>query len=232
MNKKLEVSGQGVYKPVVKLVRQIRKHHFAEGQKPGGLYFELLTYWAFASGVSGESVAEILAETLKRIAAQLVSSPPLTDPVLHSPYRPEPDATALAAAAHVFGVIASRLRKPCVRIAARRLPRGAGSSARTTAAIVSRSRPAATQTAIRFLRSHRLVLLAREGRVDSPSPIATLDPAGLEAFQTELIRRGFEPLDPDRARWVGPLSESLTSLTDVRTMTLRFLDGFLSSTLD
>ena len=61
--------------------------------------------------------------------------------------------------------------------------------------------------------------------MDSPSPIATLDPAGLEAFQTELIRRGFEPLDPDRARWVGPLSESLTSLTDVRTMTLRFLDG-------
>ena len=96
---------------MVKLVRQIRKHHFAEGQKPGGLYFELLTYWAFASGVSGESVAEILAETLKRIAAQLVSSPPLTDPVLHSPYRPEPDATALAAAAHVFGVIASKAQE-------------------------------------------------------------------------------------------------------------------------
>jgi hypothetical protein len=108
MNDTLKVNGQGAYKPVVKLVRQIRKHHFDKDQKPGGFYFELLTYWAFKGGASGDSFAEILTATLRAIAAQLASSSPLTDPVLDRPYRPEPEPNELAIARTTFGMIAAK----------------------------------------------------------------------------------------------------------------------------
>jgi len=108
INGTLEVDGRGAYKPTVKLIRQIRKHHFEEDQKPGGLYFELLTYWAFKAGVSGESFAEILAATLRGIVAQLASSDSLTDPVLGRPYRPEPDPNDIAIARSTFGLIAAK----------------------------------------------------------------------------------------------------------------------------
>ena len=59
-----------------------------------------------------------------------------------------------------------------------------------------------------------------------PNPIRTLDQAGLEAFQTGLIRRGFEPRDPDRRIWVGPIVESLKSLADAEEITIHFVDGW------
>ena len=66
------VDDRHAYVPTVKLIRQVRKHHLEE-RKPGGLYFELETYWAFDPGIAGDSWAEVLTETLEHIADQLES---------------------------------------------------------------------------------------------------------------------------------------------------------------
>lgn len=100
-NKAPKVNSDGAYVPTVKLVRQTRREHLGDA-KPGGLYFEILTYWAFEAGITGSSWAEIFASTLRRIADQLASEDELTDPVLGEPYAPAPDATERRAAARVF----------------------------------------------------------------------------------------------------------------------------------
>ncbi len=100
-NKTPQVSGQGAYKPIVKLVRQIRKHHIGD-ERPKGLYLEMLTYWAFDAGVTGDTFAEILASTLGRIADQLESGDVITDPALEREFAPAPSSAQLAAAAVVF----------------------------------------------------------------------------------------------------------------------------------
>jgi hypothetical protein len=85
LNGKLKVDGQGAYVPTVKLVRQTRRHNMRDS-KPGGLYFELLTYWAFLGGaVNGDCFAQIFAEMLRAIANQLVSGQVVVDPVLERP---------------------------------------------------------------------------------------------------------------------------------------------------
>ncbi len=103
-NRTPTVGDGGAYVPTVKLVRQIRKHNLGDA-KPGGLYFELLSYWAFEQGVSGDSHAEILAATLGRIAT-LLGAGIVTDPVLGTPYSPTPDAAELEAARQRFSTIA------------------------------------------------------------------------------------------------------------------------------
>jgi hypothetical protein len=107
MNATLEVDGQRAYVPVVKLVRQTRWHHRGK-EKPGGFYFELMAYWAFAAGMDGDSYAELFATTLRAIAVQLESGAPLIDPILGREYRPVPDPDDRAAAAEVFSDLASR----------------------------------------------------------------------------------------------------------------------------
>lgn len=104
-NRTPTVGDQGAYVPTVKLVRQIRKHNLGDA-KPGGLYFELLAYRSFESGIGGESHAEILAATLSRIA-NLLGEGVVIDPVLGTPYSPAPDAAALEAARQRFSKIAS-----------------------------------------------------------------------------------------------------------------------------
>lgn len=110
MNGALQVDGQGAYVPVVKLVRQTRKHHRGD-QKPGGFYFELLTYHAFRGGIQGESFAAIFAATLAGIAAQLEADEPLIDPVLDQPYAPTPDPKDRAAAASQFAALAGNAHR-------------------------------------------------------------------------------------------------------------------------
>jgi Second Messenger Oligonucleotide or Dinucleotide Synthetase domain len=110
MNETLEVDGQGAYVPVIKLVRQTRWHHRGK-EKPGGFYFELMAYWAFAAGMDGDSFAEIFAKTLRAIALQLESGAPLIDPILGREYRPAPDPNDRAAAAEVFSDLASRAER-------------------------------------------------------------------------------------------------------------------------
>jgi hypothetical protein len=107
-NKAPKVGDQGAYVPTVKLVRQARRHHLAE-RKPGGLYFEILAYWAYQSGtVTGDCVAEIFARTLRAVATQLATGQATTDPVLGRPYKPTPEGDDLAHAADTFADLAAK----------------------------------------------------------------------------------------------------------------------------
>jgi len=125
LNKLITIGGQGAYVPTVKSVRQIRRWHLKD-QKPGGLYFELLTHEGFASGaIEGDSWATITASTLTYVAHRLstVTSSPLCDPALNQPYTPGPDAGAIAHAQSVFSSLASSARRaldldPCPAAAA------------------------------------------------------------------------------------------------------------------
>lgn len=101
-----KVDGKGAYVPTVKLVRQIRGEHRGDA-KPGGLYFEFLTYWAFEQGVEGESFAEILAAALRSIAERLAEGTVVVDPVLGRPYEPAPEPSDLAAASQVIAKLAN-----------------------------------------------------------------------------------------------------------------------------
>lgn len=110
LNKTLKVDGQGSYVPVVKLVRQTRRHHRGK-EKPGGFYFELMTYWAFKAGIDGNSFAEIFAQTLRAIATQLQSSAPLIDPVLGQEYKPAPTDEDRRAVATIFADLAAKAER-------------------------------------------------------------------------------------------------------------------------
>lgn len=110
MNARLKVDGQGVYVPIVKLVRQARWHHRGK-EKPGGFYFELMSYWAFRAGVDGDSFAEVFAKTLRSIANQLESGAALIDPVLDRDYQPAPEPGDRGAASAVFSDLAQRAER-------------------------------------------------------------------------------------------------------------------------
>lgn len=110
-NKEPKVGSQGAYVPVVKLVRQARHHH-RDKAKPGGFYFELMTYWAFERGeVSGSTFAEIFSSTLASIAEQLAAADDLVDPVLEGAYQPTPDANDRADAAGVVSRLAQEAKE-------------------------------------------------------------------------------------------------------------------------
>jgi hypothetical protein len=98
-----------LYVPVVKLVRATRRAHL--DNRPGGLYFEILTYHAFAAGLTG-SLPERYVAAVDSIATQLegvvngddVADPSMPDEVI--------DVRATAAqyetAASVFRDLATR----------------------------------------------------------------------------------------------------------------------------
>lgn len=57
------------YVPVVKLVRQARRTNL--GKRPGGLFFEILTYHAFDLGLDADCTATLFVGALRFIATQL-----------------------------------------------------------------------------------------------------------------------------------------------------------------
>lgn len=82
-NKKYMLNGKGIYVPVVKLVRQVRRAWVRD--QPGGLFFEILTYWAFNDGKPEEaSHAGFLVAALNYIEKELpvVAEDGLRDPTL------------------------------------------------------------------------------------------------------------------------------------------------------
>ena len=84
------VGERAAYKPIVKLVRQIREAQLGD-MKPGGLYMEFLTFEAWkARRVSGTEWDTLLAGTLKYSANHFANAHvrPLLDPVLGTPYDP------------------------------------------------------------------------------------------------------------------------------------------------
>lgn len=69
-NKEFLAAGSGVYVPMVKLVRQVRRTWVEE--QPGGYYFEVLTYHAFQDLAPNEStVAAYLGAILRELAERL-----------------------------------------------------------------------------------------------------------------------------------------------------------------
>ena len=108
-NESPTVNGQGAYVPTVKLMRQTRRHHRGDA-KPGGLYFELLTYHAFQSGLPGNTFAELFAGALKLVAMQLAVAHerPLVDPAMDTPYQPMPDPDDVTDASEVFARLAAQ----------------------------------------------------------------------------------------------------------------------------
>ncbi len=111
-NRKKVIDGRGGYVPIVKLVRQTREAHLGESG-PGGLYFELLAYWAFTAGIPGESHAEAFAQTLRAITLQLQAGEnvPLIDPALNTPFSPKPSSDELTLASKRFDKLATRAER-------------------------------------------------------------------------------------------------------------------------
>ena len=100
-----KVGDRSAYKPIVKLVRQIREAHLGD-KRPGGLYLEFVTFEAWRSGlVAGSEWDVLLARTLQCIADRfrLAGGNPLLDPVLGTPVDPPLSAGQVEQAAAIFG---------------------------------------------------------------------------------------------------------------------------------
>lgn len=98
------VRGQDAYKPVVKLMRQVREVHLGD-RKPGGLYIEFATYDVWSSRlVRGSEWGELLAATLGPVASRFDAAPtqPLLDPGLGTPVDPALDEAVWLSAAQTF----------------------------------------------------------------------------------------------------------------------------------
>ena len=103
------VGNRPAYKPIVKLVRQIRETHLGD-KRPGGLYLEFATFEAWRSGLVGGSEWDVLlARTLQRIADRFRQAGvnPLRDPVLGTPVDPPLSAAQVEQAAAIFRRLAA-----------------------------------------------------------------------------------------------------------------------------
>ena len=102
------VRGQDAYKPVVKLMRQVRETHLGD-RKPGGLYIEFATYDVWNSRVvRGSEWCQLLAVTLGAVASRFAAAPmkPIVDPGLGTPVDPALDAAVWRSAAQTIGRLA------------------------------------------------------------------------------------------------------------------------------
>jgi hypothetical protein len=102
------VAGDNAYRPIVRLLRQIRHIHLGE-DRPGGLYVEVCAYYAWMAGsVAGESWAELLAGTLRQVAIRFrdATANGLVDPVLGTRMKPELETHQWVAAALIFDQLA------------------------------------------------------------------------------------------------------------------------------
>ena len=103
------VGDRPAYKPIVKLVRQIRETHLGD-KRPGGLYLEFVTFDAWRSGLVGGSEWDVLlARTLQCIADRFRQAGvnPLRDPVLSTPVDAPLSAGQVEQAAALFEKLAA-----------------------------------------------------------------------------------------------------------------------------
>ena len=98
-----------LYVPAVKLIRQTRRANL--GKRPGGLYFEILTYHAFAGGCTG-TLPDRYVSALESIAVQLeavVAGGEVEDPSMDGEViTVRATAQQMSTAATVFRGLASR----------------------------------------------------------------------------------------------------------------------------
>jgi len=98
------VGGRNAYKPIVRLLRQVRHTHLGDA-RPGGLYVEVLAYQAWLAGeVRGDSWAVLLAASLRRVAQRMrtAADAGVTDPVLGTKMSPALTADQWNSAAERF----------------------------------------------------------------------------------------------------------------------------------
>lgn len=89
------------YRPVVRLIRQIRHIHFGQ-ERPGGLFTEVAAYYAWKDQlVTGATWAELVTSTMDQVAKRFekCAEGGLPDPVLGTPMKPELDSWTWSAAA-------------------------------------------------------------------------------------------------------------------------------------
>jgi hypothetical protein len=104
------VGDANAYCPVVRLLRQVRHVHLGE-ERPGGLYTEVAAYYAWTEGrVTGDSWAELLANSLRHVAGgfRSAASAGLPDPVLSTPMKPELLPEQWTHGADVFDALAAK----------------------------------------------------------------------------------------------------------------------------
>ena len=107
------VGERNAYKPIVKLVRQIREAHLGD-KRPGGLYLEFVTFETWRSGlVTGSEWDVLLARTLQCIATRFdrAREEPLLDPVLGTPVDPPLSEDEIKQAAEIFGKLTVRANR-------------------------------------------------------------------------------------------------------------------------
>lgn len=107
------VGTTNAYCPVVRLIRQVRHVHLGEA-RPGGLFVEVITYYAWKNNkVTGTSWAELLARTLAAVANGFTDAAEkgLPDPVLNTSMKPELTPQQWQHAATVFHGLARQAQQ-------------------------------------------------------------------------------------------------------------------------
>jgi hypothetical protein len=107
------VGTRNAYKPVMRLLRQVRHEHLGKN-RPGGLFVEIAAYYAWSNQeVEGSAWAPLLASTLESVAKAFASAMTegLPDPVLGTPLKPELSDSQWAHAAGVFSALASKAQQ-------------------------------------------------------------------------------------------------------------------------
>lgn len=103
------INGRNAYKPVVRLLRQVRHVHLGEA-KPGGLYVEVAVYEAWLNGrVTGDSWAELIVSSLYEVSRIFLTAADdgLLDPILRTPLKPALETSDWLHASRTFGTLAA-----------------------------------------------------------------------------------------------------------------------------
>ncbi|MEE8601307.1 nucleotidyltransferase [Euzebya tangerina] len=100
----------GLYVPIVKLIRQSRRANL--DRRPGGFYFEILTYHAFNNGLDGDNLPTLFVAAMRSVADQLaevVNGGDVEDPTMPGEYITVRVTDAqLLAAARKFAALADK----------------------------------------------------------------------------------------------------------------------------
>lgn len=115
-NRRPLVAGVGGFVRTVKTIKQVKSHHLT-GIRPSALYYEFILHEGFSSGaINGDSWADLTASALAYIAQRLteVTSRPVCDPILDSPYAPRPSESEIEHARNVFNELARSARRALV----------------------------------------------------------------------------------------------------------------------
>lgn len=107
------VAGENAYRPIIRLLRQIRHEHLGE-QRPGGLFTEVAAYYVWDEDlVTGTTWAELLTATLEQVAQRFadVAEKGLPDPVLGSPMKPALESWQWTLASQTLKALAAKARE-------------------------------------------------------------------------------------------------------------------------